>query len=106
MTRVFKDRAAAGAEGFHVRAGSPSQAYREVPVKNSPRIRLKYVGDVRTDLEAQLAETLEAVEWMGVTRGKDGLSSACPSCAAIAHDPHAPDCKLSLALKAFRGEAS
>jgi len=105
VTRVFKSRAAAEAEGFHVRAGSPSQAYREVPVKNSPRIRLKYVGDVRTDLEAQLAKALEAVEWEG--RNHAGIR-VCPVCK-VARDygdtpEHAPDCKLSLALKAFRGE--
>lgn len=99
MTRVFRNRAAAEAEGFHVRAGSPSQAYREVPVKNSPRIRLKYVGDVRTDLEAQLAEALEAVEWVA----SDDWDF-CPFCARSRQYDHAPDCKLSLALKAFRGE--
>jgi len=105
--RVFRNRAAAEAEGFHVRTGSPSQAYREVPVKNSPRIRLKYVGDVRTDLEAQLAEALEAVEWKGEPiRTDDDWLEACPCCDEPYTSRHTPDCKLSLALKAFRGEAS
>lgn len=108
MTRVFKDRAAAEAEGLHVRTGSPSQAYREAPVKNSPRIRLKYVGDVRTDLEAQLAEALEAVEWG--SRLKPGMKF-CPSCGQNESAGHRNDeeggyCKLSLALSAFRGETT
>lgn len=103
MTRVFRNRAAAEAEGFHVRTGSPSQAYREVPVKNSPRIRLKYVGDVRTDLEAQLAEALEAVEWEGPSVLHIGVGTK-KTCVACCRYEHAPDCKLSLALIAFRGE--
>lgn len=91
MTRVFRNRAAAEAEGFHVRTGSPSQAYREVPVKNSPRIRLKYVGDVRTDLEAQLAEALESAE-----RLREWIS------AEISHRSHAAE-ELGQGLAAWKG---
>lgn len=54
------------------------------------------VGDVRTDLECQLAEALEAVQ---------RLAGHCPCCGEMRSRDHAPDCKLSLALKAFRGEA-
>ena len=52
---------------------------------------------VRTDLEAQLAEALEAVQH---------LAGHCPCCGEMRNRDHAPDCKLSLALKSFRGETS
>lgn len=101
--KVFKSRAEAEAEGLIVRLGGPpASAYRQKPVKNSERISLKYVGEVRSPLEAQLAAVIESVEWGG--NGGD-----CPQCGAYRYhrghvEKHAPDCKLSLALAAFRGD--
>ena len=66
---------------------------------------LVHAGIVRSDLEAQLAEALAAVE----SRGQDRHGNrACPKCG-VSMDygsarEHRGDCKLSLALAAFRGE--
>lgn len=84
--RVFRNRAAAEAADFAVSAHSPT-----IAASNTSGER----AIVRTDLEAQLAEALEAVQ---------RLAGHCPCCGQMRNRDHAPDCKLSLALKAFRGE--
>lgn len=99
--RTFRNRAEAEKAGW--------------VVSNNGAQASKWRGDgefdraiVRSDLEAQLAEALEAIETL---MNEDG-SWECPQCGYM-HGPaneeakreHAPNCKLSLALKKFRGEA-
>lgn len=85
--RVFKGRAEVEKAGLRWVGGSQAVAM------DGQRI----AAIVRTDLEAQLAEALEAVQH---------LAGHCPCCGEMRNRDHAPDCKLSLALKAFRGETS
>lgn len=61
---------------------------------------------IRTDLEAQLAKTLQEI----ADRGQDRHGNrACPSCGATmdygSARAHRDDCKILLALKAFKGDA-
>lgn len=94
MTRVFRNREEAEAAGWRV-YGSGMEATRNLETSRAEW------ADVRSPLECTLADALEAVEWMGWSLDD---APRCPSCRAWEEDGHAPDCKLSLALKAFRGE--
>ena len=91
MTSVFLSQKVARAAGFRV----DNTIYPWVAYKG-PRFRPTEVADVRTDLEADLAGALEDSEWRGNGR--------CPSCNGHKRSGHLDDCKLSLAIKAFRGE--
>lgn len=105
--RVFKNRAEAEGAGFFVSTVAyPWSAYnRATPPERQ--------GDTRTDLEAQLAASLVAVEWGGnrssFPEGKDGrrysVGRCCPACREpFAAGLHADNCHLAAALKTSRGE--
>lgn len=94
--RVFRSRAEAEAAGYTVKT----------PIANGCRYDKKGKPEsatVRTDLEAKLAEVIEDFEWSAGTRGH----RACPLCRGLLRGSgHHADCKLSLVLKAFRGETT
>jgi hypothetical protein len=96
--RVFRNREEAEKAGWNLTAGN--QAYRDTP-SSADREWSREWAAIRTPLEAQLAEALEAVEWL---RGRGGLRG-CPTCGGLLKGSgHAADCKLADALRAFRGE--
>ena len=103
--RLFKNRAEAEAAGFSVeRTHYPWLALGQP----SPSVgHRSQAGVVRTDLEAQLVEALEAVEWSSPRRdpGSNKGGMACPVCGRFKADGHNRICRISLALKSARGEA-
>lgn len=98
--RVFKNKEEAAAAGYEV-GQDASFAFK----RGAPSAERR--AHIRSALEAQLAEALEAVEWSLADRDGD---DRCPLCfARQENDDHTPGahlevCKLSLALKSFRGE--
>jgi len=94
--RVFRNRKEAEKAGFSSFSKGFNEEWRKGEGKNHER------AIVRSPLEARLAEALEEAEQGG---------PRCPCCGRDARpgrDPkhrHAEDCKLSLALRAFRGES-
>lgn len=96
--RVFRSRAEAEAAALYVNDDEPTWAYQNDEDGTPFR-----VATVRTDLEAKLAEVIEDFEWSAGTRGH----RACPLCRGLLRGSgHHADCKLSLVLKAFRGETT
>ena len=95
MTRVFRNREEAERAGFTSNGPDPRplMVYRFEPAGHLACKSISAI--VRSPLECTLAEALEAVQ---------RLAGHCPCCGEMRKDPHKPDCKLSLALKAFRGE--
>ncbi len=95
MTRVFRNREEAEKAGWVVET-EHDPAFAPLIARNpqAPAIEAR----IATPLELQLAEALEAVEWEGEHHG-----GVCPYCGN-ATKKHDRKCKLSLALKAFRGE--
>lgn len=98
----FRSRAAAEAAGHIVNTNF--YPWRTMKGNGADPYR-PHGHEVRTDLEAQLAEALEAVEWEG--RNLYGIR-VCPTCRTVRDygdaPEHADGCKLSLALKAFKGD--
>lgn len=88
--RVFKSRAEAEATGAVALVAS-------MPHKGIAYCNGIAVGVIRTDLEAKQNEALEHLEW-----DEEDICCCCGS--RKGKRPHAADCKLSLALAAFRGE--
>lgn len=88
--KVFRNRAEAGGS---VDTGVYPWRVRQTPGAD-PHIPPAPI--VRTDLEAQLAEALEAM-----IEATAPLPGECALCGWMGHEPA---CKAGLALKAFRGE--
>ena len=94
--RVFKDRAAAEAEGLYLNPGT-GIVYRRYGA--DPAGIYQAVGRLRTDLETELASVLAAVEWRNTGSG----FPSCALCDAV-RPIHERDCALKAALRAFNGE--
>lgn len=101
--KVFLNRAAADAAGLNINASV--YPWRAQPMIGQRADRYAMEPIVRTDLESQLAEALEAIEFI-TARAFYQQKTFCPCCFEEPGAAHRDDCKLSLALKAFRGGAS